>query len=74
MNSKNTRLAVVLFEQDVVPLAKAAQISDLSTEEFLEVLNTLKIDVVTHSTNEIAEDLEAIREIHTKTIPTEHTK
>lgn len=55
-------VAVKLYEEGILTLARSAKLAKISTEEFLKKLATLGIVVVDQSRKELESDLEAIGE------------
>ena len=56
----HVNLAISLFEQRILTLAKAAKLAKMSAEAFLEKLACLDIAVVDHPADELASDLDAL--------------
>lgn len=55
-------VAVKLYEEGILTLARSAKLANVSTEEFLKKLAALGIVVVDQSRKELESDLEAIGE------------
>ena len=53
-------LAVILYEQNVLPLTKAAALAKLPVEEFLALLAAANVVVVDQSPEELQSDLDAL--------------
>jgi len=54
-------LAVQLFGQRLVTLAQAAKLAGMSIEPFLDVLKVSGVDVVDYPSDEVGDDLDAVR-------------
>lgn len=57
-----TRIAVLLYDQEVLSLGKAAKFAGMSLAAFMGILGELQIPVVRHSPEELAEELEILRD------------
>jgi len=54
-----TALAIRLYEQSILSLAKAARIAEVPVEDFLKTLDEAGVDAIQYSTREIAKELAA---------------
>ena len=65
-NGLQIALAVEVYRENVVSLGKAAQIAQLSIEEFMEKLVAFDIPIVDYPADEIKEELNLINKLKKK--------
>jgi len=56
----NKYIAIKLFESNFITLSKAANIADITIEEFLDITGEMNIDVVKFDSEEIESDIKNI--------------
>ena len=63
-NGVHVAMAAKLYDDEVVSLGKAAKLAGVSIEEFIEILDTMKIPVVRYDPAEIQQELSDTGQAH----------